>query len=57
MSSCLQEVENYVRSKAHVLADLLDVLQSLCVEDLLELEEELLNALDFSESEEEPTKD
>lgn len=58
MSSCHQEVENPVRSKTFVLADLLDVLQSLSLEDLLVVEEELLAALDSSEAEEEePTKD
>lgn len=51
---CQLEVENAVRSKVLVLADLLDVLQSLGVEDLLVLEEELLAALD---SEEESTSE
>lgn len=53
MSSCHQEVEGLVRSKQIVLADLLDVLQSLPVEDLLVVEEELMVALECSESEEE----
>jgi len=51
---CQLEDADPVRSKALVLADLLDVLQSLGVEDLLVVEEELLAALD---SEEESTSE
>jgi len=50
---CHLEAEDPVRSKALVLADLLDVLQSLGVEDLLVVEEELLAAMDPESSEEE----
>lgn len=49
---CRQEAEDPVRSKPLVLADLLDVLQSLGIEDLLVVEEELLAALEDSEEEE-----
>jgi len=53
---CLLEAAEAVRSRALVLADLLDVLQSLGLEDLLVVEEELLAALDSGNSEEEDTE-
>jgi len=55
--SCRLEAEDPVRSKALVLADLLDVLQSFGLEDLLVVEEELLAALDLESSEEEDISD
>jgi len=55
--SCRLEAEDPVRSKALVLADLLDVLQSFGLEDLLVVEEELLAALDLSEEDPEDISD